>query len=108
MYAHLGGVDDADGVDLCLPSGRAAAVRRGWGLESRCWCWVYSRVIAVSTAFAIVDTVARRLEGVMRWGWVEKSGTDMIMVASSDILAGVDSSIGWRGGRNVFRISSES
>lgn len=29
VYAHLGGVDDADGVDLCLPSGRAGGELSG-------------------------------------------------------------------------------
>jgi hypothetical protein len=54
MCAHLGCMDDADGVDLSLPSCRAVAVSNGYSKGRRRGVKVL-RVVSISAAFAIVN-----------------------------------------------------
>lgn len=55
MRAHLGAVDDADGVDLGVPSGRTGRVSRiDLGVTP---CRKDSRIISISAAFAVIDAV---------------------------------------------------
>lgn len=61
MYAHLGAVDDANGIDLCLPSCRAATVSTSRTLQtSTTTLNHHSRIISIPAAFTVVHTARTR------------------------------------------------